>query len=292
MLGDVLVETEYSDWRDVDGVKLPMRIVQRIDERWPLSDIRLTSAQLNADVGDLAAPAAVRAAQPPAPTATVTVDSVAPGVWLLAGQSHHSVVIEMQDHLLLVEAPQNEVRTLAVIAKARELRPGKPLRAVINTHHHFDHAGGIRAAMAEGLTVITHAGNAAFFRDLARRQFQIVEDTLSRSPRTPRVEGVATRRVLSDSTRRVELHHIRGSQHAATLLMVYLPAERLLVEADVYTPPAANVTSPPPAIFAPNLVENIGRLGLQVDRIVPIHGRVVPVSDLRAAALEAAQRRP
>jgi glyoxylase-like metal-dependent hydrolase (beta-lactamase superfamily II) len=291
MLGDVLLETEYSDWRDVDGVKLPMHIVQRIDGRWPLSDIRLTNAQINADVGDLAAPAAVRTAQPPAPTVTVSVDTIAPGVWFLAGQTHHSVAIEMQDHLLLVEAPQSEERTLAVIAKVRALRPNKPLRAVINTHHHFDHAGGIRAAMSEGLTIITHAGNVAFFRDLAGRRFQIVEDALSRAPRPPRVEGVTTRRVLSDGARTVELHDIRGSQHAATLLMVYLPAERLLIEADVYSPPAPNVTSPPPAIFAPNLVQNIERLGLQVDRIVPIHGRVVPMSDLRAAAQAAAARR-
>jgi glyoxylase-like metal-dependent hydrolase (beta-lactamase superfamily II) len=291
MLGDVLLETEFDDWRDVDGVKVPMHITQRIDERWPLSDIRLTSVQINADVGDLSAPADVRAATPPTPTATVTVDTIAPGVWHLTGQSHHSVAIEMSDHLLLVEAPQNDTRTLAVIARARELRPGKPLRAVINTHHHFDHAGGIRAAMSEGLTIITHAGNVPFYRALAQRRFQIVEDALSgATSRTPRVEGVATRRVLADSTRTVELHHIRGSDHAATLLMVYLPAERLLIEADVYSPPAPTVTSPPPAIFAPNLVENIDRLGLQVDRIVPIHGRVVPVSDLHAAA-QAAPRR-
>jgi glyoxylase-like metal-dependent hydrolase (beta-lactamase superfamily II) len=292
MLGDVLHETEFDDWRDVDGVKLPMHITQRLDGRWTLSDIRLTSAQVNGDVGDLAAPAAVRAAQPPSFAANVTVDTVAPGVWLLAGQSHHSVAIEMADHMLLVEAPQNETRTLAVIAKARELRPAKPLRAVINTHHHFDHAGGIRAAMSEGLSVITHSANTAFYRDLAARRFGITEDALSLKPTVPRVEGVATRRVLRDSTRTVELHHIRGSAHANTLLMAYLPAERLLIEADVYSPPAPNATNPPPAIFAPNLVENIDRLGLQVERIVPIHGRVVPMSDLRAAAQAAAQQRP
>ena len=103
---------------------------------------------------------------------------------------------------------------------------------------------------------------------------------------------LSTRRVLRDSTRTVELHHIRGNEHASTLLMVYLPAERLLVEADVYSPPAPTATNPPPAIFAPNLVENIDRLGLQVDRIVPIHGRVVPASDLRAAARAAAQQSP
>jgi glyoxylase-like metal-dependent hydrolase (beta-lactamase superfamily II) len=292
MLGDVLLETEFDAWTDVDGLKLPMRIVQRIDERWPLSDIRITSARVNADIGDLAAPAAVRAAQPPVPVANVTVDTVAPGVWRLAGQSHHSVAIEMADHLLLVEAPQSDVRTLAVIAKARELAPTKPIRAVVNTHHHFDHAGGIRAAISEGLAIITHSTNAPFVRDVARRRFQITEDALSRQrpPRAVTVEPVSTRRTITDGTRTVELHHIRGSPHAATLLMVYLPAERLLIEADVYSPPAANVTNPPPAIFAPNLVENIDRLGLQVDRVIPIHGPVVPVGYLRDAARAAAQR--
>jgi glyoxylase-like metal-dependent hydrolase (beta-lactamase superfamily II) len=293
MLGDVVVETEFHDWTDVDGLKLPMRIVQRLDDRWPLSDIRLTSARVNADVGDLAAPPDVRTATPPAPAVIVTVDTVAPGVWYLAGQSHHSVAIEMRDHLLLVEAPQSEARTLAVIRRARDLRPGKPLRAVIVTHHHFDHAGGVRAAMSEGLPIVTHAGNATFFRDLARRPHHIVVDSLSANPRaarTVRVEAVADKRVLTDGARTVELHHIPGSPHAETLLMVYLPAERLLIEADAYNPPAANTVNPPPAVFAPNLVENIDRLGLQVDRIVPIHGRVIPMSDLRAAAQASAPR--
>jgi uncharacterized protein (TIGR02246 family) len=88
----------------------------------------------------------------------------------------------------------------------------------------------------------------------------------------------------------VEIHQVRGAQHsgpfqhAETLLIVYLPAEKLLIEADLYTPPAPNATVPAYAPFAANLVENIDQLGLQVDRIVPIHGRVVPMSDLRAAA--------
>jgi glyoxylase-like metal-dependent hydrolase (beta-lactamase superfamily II) len=292
MLGDVLIETEYDDWREVDGIKLPMHIVQRLDVRWPLSDIRLTSARINADVGDLAAPADARSTGVPVPTVSVTVDTVAPGVWYLTGQSHHSVAIEMRDHMLLVEAPQNDARTLAVIERTRQLRPDKPLRAVINTHHHFDHAGGIRAAMSEGLTIITHAGNVAFYRDLARRRFGITEDALSRQPRTPTIEGVATKRVLTDGARRVELHHIRGNPHASTLLMVYLPAEQLLIQADTYSPPAPNVTTPPVAVFAPNLVANIDRLGLQVDRVLPIHGGVIPMSALRLAAAQAASPGP
>jgi glyoxylase-like metal-dependent hydrolase (beta-lactamase superfamily II) len=189
----------------------------------------------------------------------------------------------MRDHLLLVEAPLSDDRTLAVIRRARELRPGKPVRAVITTHHHFDHIGGVRAAMSEGLTVITHSSNVPFFQNLSKRQHTIVRDALARSPRTVRIVSVATKRVLTSGARTVEIHHLSGSQHAGSMLLVYLPAEKLLIEADVYSPPAANATTVLPAPFAANLVENIDRLGLNVERIVPIHGRVVPVADLRSA---------
>ena len=70
----------------------------------------------------------------------------------------------------------------------------------------------------------------------------------------------------------------------APLLLIYLPQHRLLIEADAYTPGPPN--SPPPAVVNANnlnLVQNIERLGLQVDRILPLHGRVVPYGELLAA---------
>lgn len=284
MLGDVVVWNEFSGWRAVSGVRLPMRILQRVDGTWPVYDVRFTGARVNGEPGELAILESVKTAALQTAAVSVVVDSVAPGIWYLTGGSHHSVAIEMADHLLLVEAPQNDDRTLAVIRRARELRPGKPVRAVINTHHHFDHAGGVRAAMAEGLAVITHARNAPFYRDLARRPFTVAQDQLAKSPKAAVVEGVVSKRVIADGRRTVELHEVTGSQHSESILVVYLPADKILIEADLYNPPAATVTTPPAAPFAKGLVENIDRLGFAVERIVPIHGRVISMSDLRVAA--------
>src|SRR5262245_8078664 len=143
-LGDVVLSTSFAEYQDAGGFKVPTRVTSRTDD-FTTAELRLTKQAIDGDTGDLAAPAAASAAPassgPPPPN--VVPEQVAPWIWTLAGQSHHSVLIEMKDHLLLVDAPQSEARTLAVIAKARELKPGKPLTRVITTHHHFDHTAGI-----------------------------------------------------------------------------------------------------------------------------------------------------
>jgi glyoxylase-like metal-dependent hydrolase (beta-lactamase superfamily II) len=218
----------------------------------------------------------VAAAQPVEgpPPATVTVEEVAKGVWLLAGQSHHSVVVEFSDHLILIEAPQHDTRALAVIAKARELRPDKPLTHVVNTHHHFDHSGGVRGAVSEGLAVITQKANAQFFEDAIKRPHTIVPDALAKNPKPLKLEVVDEGMELADSSMTVQLYRIDGNPHGDAMLMAYLPKERILVEVDAFSPGAA--VQP----YAANLLENITKRNLRVDRIVPLHGTIAPFSDL------------
>ena len=274
-LGDVAVETTFADYVDVDGLKLPAHLTTKTD-KFLTADIRVTKQRVNGDAADLAAPAAARSAAPVAgpPPAIVTAEEVAKGIWFLAGQSHHSVLVEFADHLLLIEAPQNDVRTLAVIAKARELRPGKPLTHVVNTHHHFDHSGGIRAAVSEGLGVITHKANEAFFQDVVARAHSIAPDALAKNKKPLKLEVVDDMQAIRDDTMEVDLFHIIGSPHAATLLMAYFPRQRILVEADVYSPGSA--VQP----YAANLLENLRQRRLAVDRIVPIHGTIAPFAEL------------
>ncbi len=184
------------------------------------------------------------------------------------------MLVEFDDHLTLIEAPQNDVRALAVIAKAKELRPNKPLTQLVLSHHHFDHSGGVRAAMSEGLTIIAHEAAAEYIEEAGKRPHTVVPDALQKNPKPVNVEAVDGERVLMDKTMTVNLYAIEGNPHADTLLIAYFPRERLLVEADVYTPGAAV------APYAPNLLENIRKRNLRVDRVVPLHGKVVPFAEL------------
>ena len=277
VVGDIPVEITYSEYRDFGGVKFPTRI-RETTGGFPSFDLLVSDVRPNAAV-DIRVPDAVR--QTPNPYAKVTSQKVADGVWYLTGGTHHSVVIEMRDHVIVVEAPLIEERSVAVLAETRSLVPNKPVRYVINSHHHFDHAGGLRAFAAEGVTVITHEVNRPFLERALAAPATLRPDLQAKAGRKPAVEGVRDRRTLSDGARTVEIHHIAGSLHHDGLLMVYLPKEKLLSEADAYTPLPPNAAPPTPVSpFTVNLADNITRLGLTVGDLLPLHGRVVPLAEL------------
>ena len=229
---------------------------------------------------DIALPDVVRNA-----TERVTTEKVADGVWFVAGASHNSVAIVMKDHIVLVETPLGDFRMGPVFEQVKKLAPGKPIRYVVNSHNHFDHSGGLRTAVAEGATIITHARSKSYFERAFANPNKLNPDRLAKSGKKAKFRTVNEKLVLSDGTRSVELHHLHGSKHVDTFLMAYLPKEKLLIEADAFTPGPPK--APPPA--QPNhnhvnLVENLERLKLSVDRILPLHGRIVPLAELYATA--------
>ena len=275
VLGDMLTETVYADYKDFGGVQFPTKITQKQAGGATL-ELTVTEVKPNA-------PAAIQVPDNVRQTAVkVAADKVADGVWYLTGGTHHSVLVEMADHLIMIEGPQNDARAVALIDEAKKLVANKPIRYVVNSHHHFDHAGGHGPFVAEGAIVITHDANKDFLQKGLSAPRTIGPDKLAQSGKKPTVEGMADKRVLSDGTRTVELHLIQGTMHGDGIIMAYLPKEKLLIEADVYTPGAPNATPPSPP--NPNQValhDNIERLKLSVDTILPLHGRKVPLAEFQ-----------
>lgn len=280
VLGDVAVEVRYSDYKDFAGVKFPTKIRQTIGS-YPALDLTVSDVQPNVAV-DIPVPDPIR--QTPTPYARVTTQMAADGVWYITGGTHHSVLIEMKDHVILVESPLNDDRAVAVLDEVKSLVPSKPIKYVIATHHHFDHAGGLRAIAAEGIPVITHDVNKPFLEKALAAPATVLPDRLAMSGKKGAIEGMRDKRVLTDGARTVEILNIPGNNHHAGVIMVYLPKEKLLVEADVYNPPAANAP-PSPTVNSNwvNLSDNIKRLNLTVDQILPLHGRIVPLAELHKA---------
>jgi glyoxylase-like metal-dependent hydrolase (beta-lactamase superfamily II) len=276
IVGDIKVVTYYGPYREFAGVKFPSKIIQYQDDK-PTLDLTVTAVRANPPV-DIEVPAHVR--NDPVP---VKSEKVVDGVWYITGVNNNSVLIEMKDYLIVVEAPHGERRSLAVMGEVKKLVPNKPIKYLVNTHHHFDHASGVRAYAAEGVTIVTHEVNRPYYERAALNSWTLAPDRLAKSKKKPVFQTMGDNMVLTDGTRSVELYQIIGNPHHDGIVMAYLRKEKLLIEADVYTPLAPGAE--PPKVPNPqsvNLEANVRRLNIDVDRIVSIHGRIVPYSELLA----------
>jgi glyoxylase-like metal-dependent hydrolase (beta-lactamase superfamily II) len=302
--GDSSYMLRYGDWRKVDGVMLPFSLRYELNGK-ALQEEQIKSIRHNvALAGDVfAIPESVRSEKTDLkPIASQWIMrrvagnvsyqdmgrapviewlQLAPGVHKIQGSSHATILVEMRDYLVAIEGPLYEERTAPVIKSIKERFPGKPIRYAIPTHHHLDHAGGIRAFMAESATIVVPFNAQAFYAKVARAPHTRNPDSLERSKRAVVIEAFGGgHRVLSDGTRQVEVHPFRTS-HAEDLVVIYLPKEKLLIEADHISPRNGQVR-PSPRVT--EFVQELDKLNLDVATIVGIHGDQASLEATRAAA--------
>jgi glyoxylase-like metal-dependent hydrolase (beta-lactamase superfamily II) len=268
--------TTKQDWRDIDFKKL------WVDGYYVDGDVPSLAATATfppaALGGTLAGPpqagAATLTAQPvvslvPARTPTpqagtqqVPAVNIARGVWRFQGGT---IAIEFADHITLYELSGSNARVKQVIAQANQLVPGKRATQVIYSHHHFDHASGLRTAVAEGLTVISRRDNGATFLELTSRRAPNFPDDLERNFRPLRFMPVDDHLRLSDATMTMDVYRVIANNHMADAVFAYIPEHKIYIEADVVT--AAEDLQ----WWGDSWLDNIAHRKVDVERVVPVH---------------------
>jgi glyoxylase-like metal-dependent hydrolase (beta-lactamase superfamily II) len=285
-LGDVPVQYVFGDYREVDGLLVPyeMKIVKDGDE---VANMRYDSIGLNEKLpgSDYAIPEemeeeAVTASE--RESVPIELNRLSRGVYQVVGFSHNSMVVEFPNYLVVVEAPLNEVQTIAMIRAVREEFPLKPIQYAIVTHPHPDHVGGLRRLASIGTTLLVEQRHEDAIRKLIDARHGYTPDSLHTMANTPGrrgdiggIETFSGQHELKDGNRTIQLFALEDSAHVTPMVVAYLPGERILFQSDLYTPGSPTATPESTGLF-----EAIESLEIRVDTIVGGHGATADFSEL------------
>ena len=297
MQGDERFESVFSDYRHVAGLMLPFRVILKYGGE-VLSDLTYADVKLNTYPADgvFDLPTGMTTGEETLGSLSPKVIQLAKDIYFVEGISggdiwfYSQMFVVFNDYIALVEAPLDNGVSDAVMAKIREIAPGKPLQYLIPTHYHRDHIGGIRGYIAKDVTILTTPGNKRFIEAVASRPHQLRPDTLSLNKRLPRIETFSRKRVLRDVEHLVELYSIGPTPHVDEMILVYLPREKIAFVSDVLM--TRRQGSFPP-LNATNLhfAETIRKLGLDIETIANGHGWLGPMDDFRNF-MEGASKQP
>jgi glyoxylase-like metal-dependent hydrolase (beta-lactamase superfamily II) len=283
--GDVVTESIFTGYRNESGRMVP---TGRLDRRGgePIFELKYLDVVFNAPLTDdnFKVPEGIKAAAP-APVAQPST-RISDNIYTINASGYNVLAVGFKDHVFVMEAPNGDNISRQAIAEIKKVFPGKPIKYVAVTHHHDDHAGGIRTYFAEGATLLAVPGEKAFFEKVAKSVFTVDPDSLTLNPQPLKIELVDNKkRVLTDGTVTVELIDIGSGPHAEEMLVAYLPNEKMLFQGDLINRPL-NGDRPIANDTSAHFMNWINSSKLAVDKIIPVHGTITTVDELRKAVAE------
>lgn len=303
--GDALIEVFFDDWRKVDGILFPFLVTHElhdevIEERISLVDVNVNlpsitfaiptgiqtspnDAEEDSSRGWLASQWYLRMHAFGIPHYDINnfanFTEISSGVYHVTGTTHHSLVVEMNNHIVVVEPPLYEERSRAVIDEIAKRWPDKPITYVVATHGHDDHIGGLRTYAAKGAIVVTSEAGRHGVEEILNSSHTIRPDSFQMdTPKQVKIETVpdGEKMIMSDGNRSIHIYPVNNT-HSDEMLAVYLPSEQILLNSDLFSPGS---TPEPFRKYSKQLLEFVTNNELDVKTIAGTHGQLGTLKEL------------
>lgn len=284
--GDVVTETIFTGYRADGGRMIP---TGRLDKRGgePTGELRVLDVVFNAPLTDdnFKPPAGFKIPAPAAANPS-PVTKHAENIYTVTAGGYNVLFVDFKDHVFVMETPGSDTVSRQAIDQIKKTIPGKPIRYVAVTHHHDDHAGGLRGYIAEGATIIALPGEKTFFEKVAKSVFTIDPDSLTLNPQPLKIDVIeGGKRILTDGTTTVELIDIGSGPHTEQMLVAYLPNEKMIFQGDLLNRPS-NGDAPTANDTTVHFAKWIESKKLAVDKVIAVHGPTSTIEELRQAVAE------
>ncbi len=292
MLGDATLETTWTAWAvDSSGLWYPRQRSVTLNGE-PYREYVVTSFELPAAAppDSFAIPDTVAARFSPSRSGPRSVRlSPRPlgrnAVLYLGG--YQAFAVKQDDGVVVVEAPESAEKSRAVLRDLAERWPTVPVKALIATSPMWMHLGGVREYVARRIPIYASRGTAEVVRRLVAAPHRLSPDSLSRAPRSLRLHVVGGRLELGRRADRLEVRPADGP-HGAAMLLVRLPALRLLYASDIPVPDAFEPNFK--AAYRAELLRTVDGLSAAIDSVFGLHVAPMGVDAIRAGTpIEAAR---
>ena len=211
----------------------------------------------------------------------IASSEVIPGVTLLTNSMANSLAVSHQEGLIVMEAPASPAHGDNIIAELGRSHPESAITHLIQSHHHEDHAGGLRSFVANGAIAVVGNGVGEFWKSVFSAKSSIQPDTLSNADVQPSVKEVSKggRFEFNDGVVKITAYHVPDNSHAIDMLLtaVERDGQRIIFVSDLYNAGFGfTVVKGGPETFFRNM-RSLGIIDQQCESdmpltIVPAHG--------------------